>query len=163
MERSKLLLRTAFVCMASDGSINEQEFDLVKKFIIRDGLCEESDIDHELGELLMEFNQDSSRFIRRFFETLKQDTLSREDQLSILSYAISIIRADDVIDYREITFFKMIRSFMQLSDHEIIEEIDDAEEYLQRDVSDSKETESLMDKFVSSKYQINTINSLPKS
>jgi len=157
MERKELLIRTAFVCMAADGSINEQEVDLVKRFIIRDGFYASSDIDHELGELIVDFNKDSSRFISSFFDSLKHEELSREDQLSILRYAIGVIRADDVIDYREVIFLKMIRSYMQLSDQDIFNEVEDSEEFLQRDISDSKETESLIDKFTNHKYQINTI------
>ncbi len=136
MERSKLLLRTAFVCMASDGSINEQEINLVKSYLTADGLFDANEIDQELEKLISEFNQDSRRFILDYFNMLRSEHLTTDDQVSIAEFAIGIIRADEVIDYREVQFFKHIRSCLAISDCEIINRVEDIEEYLERDISD---------------------------
>ena len=136
MERSKLLLRTAFVSMASDGSINEQEINLVKSYLTADGLFDGNELAQELEKLVIEFNQDSRRFILDYFKMLKTEDLTTDDQVSIAEFAIGIIRADEVIDYREVQFFKHIRSCLSLSDSELINRVEDIEEYLERDISD---------------------------
>lgn len=136
MEREEILIRTAFACMASDGYINEQEINLVKSYLTADGLFDGNELDQELEKLVIEFNQDSRRFILDYFKMLKSEHLTTDDQVSIAEFAIGIIRADEVIDYREVQFFKHIRSCLSLSDCELINRVEDIEEYLERDISD---------------------------
>ena len=150
MKREALLIKTAFACMACDGSIDPKEMKLVREYACEDGICNEETLDEELEKLAEEFNEDSNEFMRGYFDSLQAATLSAEEQLDIIRYAIDIIRSDEYIDYREIRFFKTIRSYLPISDEDILSRMDDIEDYLQRDIGDRTTRSNPMEAFLDS-------------
>lgn len=141
-----LLIKTAFACMACDGNIDERELECVNKFIQDEEICEPDELTIELNRLVDEFNKGSNEFMTGFFSELKDAGLGRDDQLKIIEYALTIIRADEEIDYREIKFFKVIRSLLPVSYGEIREKFENIEEFLTEDIL-SDPLRSYYDKF----------------
>lgn len=129
-----LLIKTAFACMACDGNIDARELECVNKFIQEEEICEPAELKIELNSLVDKFNMGSNEFMTGFFRELKDATLSRDDQLKIIEYALAIIRADEEIDYREIKFFKIIRSLLPVSSEDIRKKFEDIEEFLAEDI-----------------------------
>lgn len=137
----KLLVKTAFACMACDGSLDARELKCVRKFIDNENLYLVEELNIELDKLVDEFNLDGNAFMSQFFSDLHSADLAEEDQLKIIEYALAIFRADEIIDYREIKFFKIIRSLLPVSDEVIQANFENINEFLTRDIlSDPLET-----------------------
>lgn len=133
-EINKLLLKTAFACMACDGSIDKREIDIVYKIAQEENLLILSELQTELNALIDELNQDSNKFITNYFNDLSKIELSEQNQLLILHNAITTIRADEIMNYHEIKFFKTIRRYLSISDDQILNNYPDLDELLEQDI-----------------------------
>lgn len=120
MEYKKLLLRTAFACMACDGDIATEEVQLIKDYAQSSKLFGDIDIDKELEKLVSEINQKGKRFLKEYLSVVFEETLSEEQELQLLTVAVQMILADKVIEYSEIKFFKVIRSNLKVVSNETI-------------------------------------------
>ena len=60
----KLLLKTAFCCMASDGKIDKREVELIKKMCEQSPLFIDFDFNTEINILLGKINNRGSEFIQ---------------------------------------------------------------------------------------------------
>ena len=130
----KLLLKTAFSCMACDGDIDKREVKLIKKLHKENKTFGEIDINPELDTLLLAINQDGRQFLIDYFKELKLTELSEQEELKIIEVAINTIKADEKVEYSEIKFFKVIRSKLKIDNEPILEKHPDFEEYLEQDI-----------------------------
>lgn len=138
----KLLLKTAFCCMASDGHIDKREVDLIKSLCKQSALFANYKFDDEINSLLIKLNTRGKEFISYYFSLLKDVKLSEEEELSLIDFAIKTIQADEQVEYSEIKFFKVIRAKLKVNDEKILERHPDIEQYLEQDII----TESYLDK-----------------
>ncbi|MDF1866341.1 MAG: TerB family tellurite resistance protein [Saprospiraceae bacterium] len=130
----RLLLKTAFSCMACDGDIDKREIILIKSLHKNHQVFGEIDINSELDNLLLAINKDGHQFLKEYFNELVTSELSQEDELKLIEVAIDTIKADDKVEYSEIKFFKVIRSKLKIKDGPILEIHPDFEEYLEQDI-----------------------------
>jgi uncharacterized tellurite resistance protein B-like protein len=140
MENSfkKILLRTAFVCMTSDGEIDDREVEIIRGLSKSHHAFKLMEIEKEINQLLEAINQDWRSFIATFFDDLKNHSFSEEENKAILEVAIKTIYADEQVEYSEIKLFKNIRHRLKISDEKIIEAFPQVEQFLEDDiVSDS--------------------------
>lgn len=142
----KLLLKTAFCCMASDGNIDKREVELIKKMCEQSSLFNDFDFNKEINILLSKINERGTEFIEYFFNLLNNTELTEKEELMVIEFAINTINADDVVEYSEIKFFKAIRKCLKISDEKVLEVYPDLEYYLEEDI----DTESNLDKLVNS-------------
>lgn len=140
----KLLLKTAFCCMASDGNIDKREVELIKKMCEQSPLFNDFDFGTEINILLAKINERGSEFITYYFDLLNETDLSEQEELSIIDFAIKTINADEVVEYSEVKFFKAIRKCLSISDDNVLAIYPDLEIYLEEDI----DTESKLDKLV---------------
>ncbi|MDA8972694.1 hypothetical protein N9H15_02365 [bacterium] len=150
MEQQKfnhLLLNTAFSCMACDGVIDKREVILIKSLSNEKKIFGEIDINAQLDKLLHAINIDGHQFLRDYFSELTSTTLSEEDELKIISVSIDTINADDIIEYSEIKFFKIIRSKLKVSNNVILEQFPEIEEFLEQDIISQSYLSRLQDDF----------------
>jgi uncharacterized tellurite resistance protein B-like protein len=140
----KLLLKTAFCCMASDGKIDKREVELIKKMCEQSPIFNDFDFSKEINILLEKINNRGSEFIQYYFDLLNNTVLSEEEELNIIDFAIKTINADDIIEYSEVKFFKAIRKCLNVSDENILASYPDLDTYLEEDI----DTESKLDKLV---------------
>ncbi len=131
---NKLLLKTAFSCMACDGDIDKRELVLIKKIHQDTKIFGEIDINQELENLLLEINRDGHKFLKSYFNELTSTKLSEQDELKLIEVAIDTINADDKVEYSEVKFFKVIRSKLKIDDNTILSLHPDYEEYLEKDI-----------------------------
>jgi uncharacterized tellurite resistance protein B-like protein len=143
----KLLLKTAFSCMACDGDIDKREIELIKQLHNENKTFGEIDIDSELEGLLIEINNDGHQFLKNYFSELANAELSETNELQLIEVAIKTIKADDIIEYSEIKFFKVIRSKLKISDNKILEKNPDFEDYLEQDIISDSYLSRLTDDF----------------
>jgi len=144
---NNLLLKTAFSCMACDGHIDEKEVALIKSLSNEKKIFGDIDIVAQLDSLLNEINADGTQFLKNYFNELKAATLSQKDELNIIRVAIDTINSDDIVEYSEIKFFKIIRSNLKLSNDSILEELPEIEEYLEQDIISNSYLSRLQDDF----------------
>jgi uncharacterized tellurite resistance protein B-like protein len=138
----KLLLKTAFCCMASDGNIDSREITLIKSMCEKSPLFENFNFQEEINRLVTKINLDGKGFISTYFDLLKANSLTEQEELTLIDFAIQTIKADEVIEYSEIKFFKNIRHRLQISDENILAVYPDIEQFLEEDIR----TESFLDK-----------------
>lgn len=138
----KLLLKTAFCCMASDGHIDDREVAVIKSMCQNSPLFEDLDFLKEINILVDKINAGGKKYIMYYLDRLKTASLTEEEELTLIDFAIQTIRADDQVEYEEIKFFKVIRHHLSVSDERILEAFPDIEQFLEKDII----TESFLDK-----------------
>lgn len=144
---NKLLLKTAFSCMACDGDIDKREVGLIKKMHQEKKTFGEIDFNQELDNLLLEINHDGHGFLRSYFNDLTTSELSEQDELKLIEVAIDTIKADEKIEYSEVKFFKVIRSNLKIKNEVILDIHPDFEEYLEQDIISESYLSRLQDDF----------------
>lgn len=118
-----LLLHTAFCCMACDGEIVASEVNFIKTFALNSGCFGEISIEEELNRLTKEINIKGKSFLKEYLYELSQVLLTEEQELILLQVAAQMIKADEIVQYNEILFFKIIRSELKVSNKTILEHI----------------------------------------
>jgi uncharacterized tellurite resistance protein B-like protein len=144
---NKLLLKTAFSCMACDGDIDKREVNLIKRLHKEKQTFGEIDINDELDNLLLSINKEGHQFLRNYFNELKSSELTEKDELKLIEVAIATIKADEKVEYSEIKFFKVIRSKLDIDNKAILESHPDFEEYLEQDIISESYLSKLQDDF----------------
>ncbi|MBK7109532.1 MAG: hypothetical protein IPH61_10510 [Bacteroidetes bacterium] len=144
---NKLLLKTAFSCMACDGDIDKREVVLIKTMHQEKKIFGEIDINQELENLLLEINRDGHKFLKSYFNDLISSELSEQDELKLIEVAINTINADDKVDYSEVKFFKVIRSKLKIDNEPILAKHPDFEDYLEQDIISESYLDRLQDDF----------------
>jgi len=153
---NKILLKTAFSCMACDGDIDKRELVLIKKIHQDTKIFGEIDINQELENLLLEINRDGHKFLKSYFNELTSAELSEQDELKLIEVAINTINSDDKVEYSEIKFFKVIRSKLKIDNKPILAKHPDFEDYLEQDIISDSYLARLQDDF----FDTNTLPEL---
>ena len=130
----KLLLNTAFCCMACDGNIDSKEVELIKSMCSSSPLFLAYNFTDEINSLVNQLNTTGKEFINNYFELLKATSLTEEEELTLIDFAIKTINADEKVEYAEIKFFKVIRHHLKLSDETILGNYQDIEYWLEQDI-----------------------------
>lgn len=146
----KLLLQTAFCCMAADGNIDKREISLIKSMCEKSPLFENLNFQEEINQLVSKINTSGKEFIQHYFDLLKTAELSEQEELTLIDFAIQTINADEQVEYSEIKFFKNIRHRLKISDEKILAKYPDLEQYLEEDII----TDSFLDKITSQYFEI---------
>ena len=134
---NELLLRTAFACMACDGDIAQEEVDLIKSLDGEKHLFGEIEIDKELNALLAQINELGAGFLKSYLNLVNEAQLNEEDSIKLLDVAVKTIKADNIIKYSEIKFFKVIKANLNLSDEKILEKVEGIDEmWIAQDIKD---------------------------
>lgn len=146
----KLLLNTAFCCMAADGNIDEKEISLIKSMCEKSPLFIHFNFQEEINLLVGKINNGGKTFIQYYFDLLKRTQLNEDEELTLIDFAIQTINADEQIEYSEIKFFKNIRHRLKVSDEKILARFPDIEQYLEDDII----TDTFLDKITSQYFEI---------
>jgi uncharacterized tellurite resistance protein B-like protein len=144
---NKLLLKTAFSCMACDGDIDKREVKLIKQLQKERKTFGEIDINAELDTLLLAINKDGHQFLKGYFNELTTTELTEANELKLIEVAIDTIKADEKVEYSEIKFFKVIRSKLKIDNEPILEKHPDFEDYLEQDIITDSYLSRLQDDF----------------
>lgn len=141
MNNNELKLRTAFVCMVSDGKIHEDELTEIRNIFSKRGDMSSEDIDEKLSNLLSEFNESFDVFLFDYFQALRETTLTKGEQIDILKTAYSIFSADKDLSYSEVKLFKAIKGCFQIENSLIEESIEGIDEmFLLEDIKQDART-----------------------
>jgi uncharacterized tellurite resistance protein B-like protein len=143
----KLLLKTAFSCMACDGDIDKREVKLIKQLHKERKIFGEIDVNSEIDNLLLAINRDGHQFLKDYFNQLTTSVLSEANELKLIEVAIATIKADDKVEYSEIKFFKVIRSKLKIANELILDKHPDFEDYLEQDIISESYLSRLQDDF----------------
>ncbi|WP_031428240.1 hypothetical protein [Flavimarina sp. Hel_I_48] len=158
LQFNKLLLKTAFSCMACDGDIDNREVKLIKQLQKKSKTFGEIDINEELDTLLLAINKDGHQFMSDYFNELTTAELVEDRELKLIEVAIETIKADDKVEYSEIKFFKVIRSKLKIANEPILEKHPDFEDYLEQDIITnsylSRLQEDFFDTHISNEFEL---------
>lgn len=144
---NELLLQTAFSCMASDGSIDKSEVQLIIALEQDENLFGVEDIENELNRLVQGINKNGHSFLRDYLHHLSQASLTEEQEIEIIRTSVKTIKADNEEKYSEIKFFKIIRSRLSVADEKLIAALPEfenlEEDYLEQDIISESYLEKL--------------------
>ena len=144
---NKLLLKTAFSCMACDGDIDKREIKLIKRLHQEKKAFGDIDVNSEMDNLLIAINKDGHQFLKGYFNELTAAELSEANELKLIEVAIDTIKADEKVEDSEIKFFKVIRSKLKIENEPILEKHPDFEDYLEQDIITDSYLSRLQDDF----------------
>jgi len=128
--------------MASDGHIDNREIAIIKTMCANSPLFKDLNFQEEINSLVNEINTRGKEFIAYYFDLLGKFSLTEKEELNLIDFAIQTIKADDLIEYSEIKFFKNIRHRLKITDENILTVFPDIEQFLEKDII----TESFLDK-----------------
>ena len=133
---NKLLLLTAFSCMACDGEIAGEELSLIKELDAKEKLFGDIEVGVELKKLKEQIDKEGNLFLKHYVDELAEVELTEQEELTVLKVAYRIILADDKVEYSEVKFFKVIRSNMKrVADDTILNGIECIDDYfIQSDI-----------------------------
>lgn len=140
---NKLLLKTAFCCMTSDGYIDSREIVLIKSLFEHIS----TELNSIINQYIDEINTDSKLFITSYMNELHNTILSEDEGLSIIDIAIQTIKADEQVEYSEIKFFKNIRSRLNISNSKILEKFPDVEMFIEDDINSKSTLDRLVNQY----------------
>lgn len=146
----KLLLKTAFCCMASDGDIDKREISLIKSMCENSLLFNDFNFKEEINSLVIKINTKGKEFIFNYFDLLDKSSLTEKEELTLIDFAIQTIKADELIEYSEIKFFKNIRHRLKISDENILAVFPEIEQFLEADIV----IDSFLDKITSQYLEV---------
>lgn len=149
----KLLLKTAFCCMAADGNIDDREITRIMELCSGSKLLSNLNIKEEINLLVGKINSGGKSFIQSYFDLLKQTSLTEQEEITLIDFAIQTINADAQIEYSEIKFFKNIRHRLNVSDESILIHFPEIEQYLEEDII----SDSFLDKIASQYFEISEL------
>lgn len=145
----KILLETAFFCMASDGDVDPREVNTVKELCKSSDLFDQVDIEAKLNELINEVNEKGIDLISEFLNKVENESFSKEEEVQIIDFALKTIYADEKIDYSEIKFFKTIRHRLKLSNQDIMDAFPDLDDnFLAADIQTESPIETVTQDFL---------------
>ncbi len=147
LQFDKLLLKTAFSCMACDGDIDKREIKLIKRLHKENKTFGALDVNTEMDNLLIAINKDGHQFMKDYFDELTTSELTEANELNLIEVAIDTIKADEKVEYSEIKFFKVIRSKLKIDNEPILEKHPDFEDYLEQDIITDSYLARLQDDF----------------
>ena len=144
MRTTELYLKTAFCCMACDGSIADEEVTMLKQYVDSNKeTFQDAEIETLLNAYVSEINEKGVSFLKSYLSDLADTDISEEEQLGLIKLAISIIESDNKIEYSEVAFFKKIRLNLSISDDVILSSLPDKGDYLLPDIIDDSPFEWL--------------------
>jgi uncharacterized tellurite resistance protein B-like protein len=143
----KLLLKTAFCCMAVDGNIDNREISIIKSLCGKSPLFDNFNFQEEINLLVGKLNKGGKTFVQYYFDLLKEAKLTEQEELTLIDFAIQTINADEQIQYSEIKFFKNIRHRLNVSDEKILARFPDIELYLEDDIITDGYLEKITNQF----------------
>jgi len=95
------------------------------------------EIDKELNALLEEINDKGKGFLKSYLNLVNEAKLNENDSIKLLDVAVKTIKADNIIKYSEIKFFKVIKANLNLSDETILEKVEGIDEmWVAQDIKD---------------------------
>ena len=144
MRTTELYLKTAFCCMACDGSIADEEITMLKQYVENNKeTFKDAEIENLLNAYVSEINEKGVSFLKNYLSDLADTNIPEEEQLGLIKLAISIIESDNKIEYSEVAFFKKIRLSLSISDETILRSMPDKGDYLLPDIIDDSPFEWL--------------------
>lgn len=143
----KVLLKTAFCCMAADGDIDKREIELIKSLCRAEDVFQNFDFLSEINSLVSNINSNSKEFISSFFKEINSVNLSENEELMLINFAIETIKADEEIKYSEVKFFKAIRHHLKVTNDRILIEYPEIESFLKEDIDTDSSFEKLLHHF----------------
>lgn len=141
----KLLLKTAFCCVACDGNLDKKEIAMLKSLFENNPMYKDINFDEKINSFIKLYNEKGKAFFTFYFEALSGSILNEQEELAIVDIALKTINADEKTEYSEIKFFKVIRKHLKVSDEKIRQIHGDIETFLEEDVI----AQSLLEKITS--------------
>ena len=132
---NELYLKTAFCCMACDGEIADEELTLVKNLTQKSDVFANLEVEALLNQYLADLKEQGNGFISSYLHSITNGELTKDCELKVCHIAIKTILADNHIEYKEIAFFKRIRTKLKVSDEDILADNDIQNEFSNVDQS----------------------------
>lgn len=134
---NKVLLLTSVCCMACDGEIAKEEIETLKDLSQDKEIFGKDDVNQILAIIMESLSKYGYDFVKSYLELLEKANFDEQQSIKILDVATKTIYADKKVEYDEVRFFKSIRHKLNISDEQILENVEGVEDYwLSEDAQD---------------------------
>lgn len=127
--------------MACDGEIAKEEIVLVNDITSKQDIFKDMNIETIINGYIASINKKGLSFLKQYLKELDEQTLSVDEQLKIVDFAVKTIFADNKIEYSEVKFLKKIRNRLSLTDKQILDIHPEIEDFLLPDINETKDIE----------------------
>jgi hypothetical protein len=116
----KLLFDTAIVSCTVDGTVSQDEINVIKNIAENTIFFDEFDWKIELEKVILIIKSNSNEFINSVLAEYENNTLNERQSLIIIDTIIQIILIDNNIEENEHRFLHLILSKLKISDEILI-------------------------------------------
>lgn len=127
--------------MACDGEIAKEEIVLVNDITSKQDIFKDMNIETIINGYIASINKKGLSFLKQYLKELDEQTLSVDEQLKVVDFAVKTIFADNKIEYSEVKFLKKIRNRLSLTDKQILDIHPEIEDFLLPDINETKDIE----------------------
>lgn len=127
--------------MACDGEIAKEEIVLVNDITSKQDIFKDMNIETIINGYIASINKKGLSFLKQYLKELDEQTLSVDEQLKVVDFAVKTIFADNKIEYSEVKFLKKIRNRLSLTDKQILDIHPEIEDFLLPDINGTKDIE----------------------
>jgi uncharacterized tellurite resistance protein B-like protein len=146
----RLLLKTAFFCMAADGEIHQSEVAVIKSLCESSSLFTDFNFNEEINALIDKINTKGNEYISYYFGLLRELQLSEDQELVLLDFAIKTIQADGVEGYSEVKLVKAIRKSLKISNEKILSAFPNAHQFIEEDAIAESNWDNIVHQYLTS-------------
>lgn len=107
-EFTKELLKIAFAATVCDGEVDASELDAIKTIEKEDFYLKEFDLSDELDQLNSSAQTDYLGYANKALNEASKIEFTPAEKMVTINLAIAIVRADDVVQEREIEFINSL-------------------------------------------------------
>jgi uncharacterized tellurite resistance protein B-like protein len=115
-----LLLKSAVLVIACDGSIEESEISEIRNIAENEIYFMGYDFEKPLEETLKTIKENGSSVINDYFKEVSSANLNDNQELLLIEVLIRAIESDEKVEPSEIKFLQMVKSKLKTSEEVII-------------------------------------------
>lgn len=112
----KTLFKIVMCVMACDGEIHQSEIEEIELAFKQTDFFNELKFEEEMASVIEALEEDGKKFLWDSVTLLSDNDLTAVQELQVLELMLRIIYADGRVDKNEITFLKIVKARLSVSD-----------------------------------------------
>lgn len=119
-EFKALLIRTAVMAMASDGSIENSEITELNNIVSNEVYFLDFEYDEILNSYIEDIKQHGNSAINKYIQEISTYELTQKQELLIIEVLLRIIQADENVADSELKFLQLVKSKLKTDEQTLI-------------------------------------------
>ncbi len=126
---NNILFLTSFCCMAIDGEIAKDEYELLQNFSEKENLFGTLKVEDEFDKCVDVLKKMGTSFVKSYLQAVQKIDFSDEEKCQLLDVTVKTIYADKKVEYTEIKFFKSLFNHLNITKDIVLRNVPNVDEY----------------------------------